>query len=119
VNDLFLGLIAAAVTIMAAIQVAAVVFAMRAAARVGEAVSRFEQQVKPIVANLHAVSSTRCSPASSNRRAKGSRWCRASSRRCLPSERRRRVRARVRRRWSTRRIRCSSGKNLIDVHPGR
>ena len=56
-NDLFLGLIAAAVLIMAAIQVAAVVFAVRAAARVGEAVSRFEQQVQPIVANLHAVSS--------------------------------------------------------------
>ena len=63
-NDLFLGLIAAAVMIMAAIQVAAVVFAMRAAARVGEAVSRFEQQVKPIVANLHAVSSQAARAAS-------------------------------------------------------
>ena len=63
-NDLFLGLIAAGVVIMATIQVAAVVFAVRAAARVGEAVSRFEQQVKPIVANLHAMSSQAARAAS-------------------------------------------------------
>ena len=56
-SDLFLGLIAAAVVIMAAIQVAAVVFALRAAQRVGEAVGRLEQHVKPIVADLQAVSS--------------------------------------------------------------
>jgi hypothetical protein len=57
VNDLFLGLIAAAVVIMAAIQIAAVVFAVRAARRVGDAVSRLEQHVKPIVADLQAVTS--------------------------------------------------------------
>jgi hypothetical protein len=57
VSDLFLGLIAAAVVIMAAIQVAAIVFAVRAARRVGEAIGRLEQHVKPIVADLQAVSS--------------------------------------------------------------
>lgn len=56
-SELFLGTIAAGVLIMATIQVAAIVFAMRAARRVGAAVSRLEQDVKPIVANLHAISS--------------------------------------------------------------
>lgn len=55
-SDLFLGLIAAAVVIMAAIQVAAIVFAMRAARRVSDAIGRLEQHVKPIVADLQAVS---------------------------------------------------------------
>jgi hypothetical protein len=55
VSDLFLGVIAAAVLTMAIIQVAAVVFALRAARRVGEAVSRFEQNVAPIVANLQTM----------------------------------------------------------------
>ena len=54
-SDLFLGVIAAAVLTMAIIQVAAVVFALRAARRVGEAVSRFEQNVAPIVANLQTM----------------------------------------------------------------
>jgi len=57
VSDLFLGVIAAAVLIMAVIQVAAIVFALRAARRVGDAVSRFEQDVQPIVANLQAITS--------------------------------------------------------------
>ena len=42
---------------MAIIQVAAIVFALRAARRVGDAVSRFEQDVQPIVANLQAIAS--------------------------------------------------------------
>lgn len=56
-SDLFLGVIAAAVLIMAIIQVAAIVFALRAARRVGDAVSRFEQDVQPLVANLQAIAS--------------------------------------------------------------
>jgi hypothetical protein len=56
VSDLFLGVIAVAVLIMATIQVAAIVFAIRAARRVGEAVSRLEQNVQPIVANLQTLS---------------------------------------------------------------
>jgi hypothetical protein len=56
VTDLFLGVIAAAVLVMAIIQVAAIVFAARAARRVGEAVQRLERNVQPIVANLQSVS---------------------------------------------------------------
>ena len=56
-TDLFLGIIAVAVLVMAMIQVAAMVFATRAARRVGDAVTRFERDVKPIVANLQVMSS--------------------------------------------------------------
>lgn len=55
-NDLFLGIIAVAVTVMAIVQVAAIVFATRAARSVGEAVSRLEREVHPIVANLQTMS---------------------------------------------------------------
>jgi hypothetical protein len=55
VSDFFLGVIAVAVLTMAAIQVAAIVFALRAARRVGEAVSRLERNVAPIVANLQTI----------------------------------------------------------------
>ena len=56
-NDVFLGTIAVAVLVMAVIQVAAVVLAARAARRVGDAMARLEQDVRPIVANLQAMSS--------------------------------------------------------------
>ena len=55
-TDLYLGLIALGVLVMAAIQVAAIVAAMKAAKRVSEMASRFEQDVRPIVANLQKVS---------------------------------------------------------------
>ena len=55
-TDLYLGLIALGVLVMAVIQVAAVVTAMKAAKRVSEMASRFEQDVRPIVANLQKVS---------------------------------------------------------------
>jgi hypothetical protein len=55
-NDLYLGLIALGVLVMAAIQVGAVVAALRAARRVGEMATRFEQDVRPIVVNLQKVS---------------------------------------------------------------
>jgi hypothetical protein len=57
VSELFLGVIAAAVLTMAIIQVTAIVFALRAARRVGEAVNRFERTVAPIVANLQTITS--------------------------------------------------------------
>jgi hypothetical protein len=57
VSDLFLGMIAVAVLVMAIIQVGALVVALRTARRVGETVSRLEQEVKPIVDNLHTMSS--------------------------------------------------------------
>jgi len=56
VTDLFLGVIAFAVLVMAIIQVAAIVFAARAARQVGAAVSRLEERVQPILANLQNVS---------------------------------------------------------------
>jgi hypothetical protein len=56
VTTVFLGIIAAAVLVMAVIQVAAIVFAARAAQHVGEAVTRLEQNIQPIVANLQKVS---------------------------------------------------------------
>jgi hypothetical protein len=56
VSDVFLGIIAAAVVVMAIIQVAAIVFAARAARSVGDAVTRFQEDVRPIVANLQTLS---------------------------------------------------------------
>ena len=55
-NDLYLGLIALGVIVMATIQVAAVVAGIRAARRVGEMAGRFERDVRPIIANLQKVS---------------------------------------------------------------
>ena len=55
-NELFLGLIAAAVVVMAVVQVVVVIVTTRAARNIGQAVSRLEQDVRPIVANLQAMS---------------------------------------------------------------
>jgi hypothetical protein len=55
-NDVFLGLIALGVLVMAAIQVGAVVFALRAAKRLEGAVNSLQQDFKPILANLQAIS---------------------------------------------------------------
>jgi hypothetical protein len=55
VSDVFLGVIAAAVAVMAIIQVAAIAFALKAARRVDEAVTRLERDVQPIVANLQSL----------------------------------------------------------------
>jgi hypothetical protein len=64
VSELFLGITATAVAVMAIIQVAAVVAAIRAARRVGDAVARFEKDVRPIVTNLHAMSTDAARAAS-------------------------------------------------------
>ena len=55
-NDVSLAVIAVAVAVMAVIQVAAVVVAVRAVRRVGDAVTRFEADIRPIVTNLKAMS---------------------------------------------------------------
>ncbi len=55
-TDVYLAVIALAVLVMAIIQVAAVVFAARTARRVGDVVSRFEDDVRPIVHNLQVMS---------------------------------------------------------------
>jgi hypothetical protein len=54
-SNLLLGVIAISVLIMAVIQVAAMVMAARAARRLGEIASRFEQDIRPIVSNLQSV----------------------------------------------------------------
>lgn len=54
-TDLFLGIIAVAVLVMAAIQVAAVVVAVRLARRVDRFADRVEQDIRPIVASLQAL----------------------------------------------------------------
>ena len=55
-SEVFLGIIAVSVLVMASIQVAAIVFAARAARRVSEAMARLEEEMRPIVANLRIVS---------------------------------------------------------------
>jgi len=57
VTNLFLGIIAVAVLVMAIIQVAAVVFAMAAARRIGQVADRIEQDLRPVVTNLQAMTS--------------------------------------------------------------
>jgi hypothetical protein len=55
-TDLFLGLIAFGVLVMAAIQVGAIVYAARTAGRIEGALGQLQQDIKPIVANLQAMS---------------------------------------------------------------
>jgi hypothetical protein len=54
-SEVFLGVIAVAVLVMAAIQVAAVVVALRFARRVDRFADRVEQDIRPIVASLQAL----------------------------------------------------------------
>lgn len=63
-NDVFLGVIAVAVAVMALIQVAVVVVAMRTSRRVADALARVEADVKPIVANLKSMSADAARTAS-------------------------------------------------------
>jgi hypothetical protein len=55
VTNVFLGVIAAAVLVMAGIQVAAVVLAARAARRIDHLAERIERDLQPVVANLSAL----------------------------------------------------------------
>ena len=63
-NDLYLGVIASAVTAMAVIQLVAIVVAMRTARRVGDVVTRLEDDVRPIVSNLKTMSADAARTAS-------------------------------------------------------
>lgn len=54
-GELFLGVIAFAVLLMALIQVAAIVAGIRLARRVDQLATQLEQDVKPLLANLTAV----------------------------------------------------------------
>ena len=54
-TNLFLGIIAVAVLVMAIIQVAAILFAMSAARRIGQVADRLERDLRPVVSNLQAI----------------------------------------------------------------
>ncbi len=56
-GELFLGIIALAVVVMAAIQVAAIFAGIRLARRVDELATQMDQEIKPLIANLSALSS--------------------------------------------------------------
>ena len=56
-TNVWLGIIAVAVLVMAVIQVAAIVFAMSAARRIGQVADRLERNLNPVVANLQTISS--------------------------------------------------------------
>ena len=51
-TEVFLGIIAVAVLVMAIIQVAAIVFAARAARRMGEAMARLDEQLDVLLADI-------------------------------------------------------------------
>jgi len=55
--ELFLGIIALAVVVMAAIQVAAIFAGLRLARRVDQLATQIDQEIKPLIANLSALSS--------------------------------------------------------------
>lgn len=56
-GELFLGIIAFAVVVMAAIQVAAIFAGMRLARRVDELATKMDEEIKPLIANLSVLSS--------------------------------------------------------------
>jgi hypothetical protein len=56
-GELLLGVIALAVVVMAAIQVAAVLAGLRLARRVDQLADQIDREIKPLIANLTAISS--------------------------------------------------------------
>ena len=56
-TDVWLGIIAVAVLVMAVIQVTAIVLAMSAARRIGQVADRLEQNLNPVVSNLQTITS--------------------------------------------------------------
>ena len=54
-NDVFLGIIAVAVAVMAIVQIGLIVVAVRAASRVARLTTQLEQDLRPLVANLQAM----------------------------------------------------------------
>ncbi len=54
-NDLFLGIIALAVSLMAAIQVSAIIVAARLAKRLDRLATQIEDDIKPVFQNLQAL----------------------------------------------------------------
>ncbi len=63
-NDVFLGIIALAVAVMAAIQVGAIIVAARVAKRVDRLASQIEQDIRPVFENLSAMTADAARAAS-------------------------------------------------------
>ena len=63
-SDTFLGVIALAVLVMASIQVALVVMAVRATRRVGRLADRLEEDLRPVVSSLQSVAADAARAAS-------------------------------------------------------
>ena len=63
-GEIFLGIIAVAVLIMALIQIAAIFAGMRLAKRVDQLATQIDQDIKPLIANLTALSSEAARAAS-------------------------------------------------------
>jgi hypothetical protein len=64
VSEVFLGIIALAVVVMAVIQVAGIVFAVSAARRIGETADRLERDLRPVVQNLQSITADAARAAS-------------------------------------------------------
>ena len=54
-SDVFLGIIALSVFVMAAVQVAVIVLALRATQRMSSLAEQLEREIRPVVANLQAI----------------------------------------------------------------
>lgn len=63
-NDLFLGIIAAAVAVMAAIQVGAIIVAARVAKRVDRLANQIEHDMRPMFQNLNVMTAEAARAAS-------------------------------------------------------
>jgi hypothetical protein len=55
VSDLFLGIIALSVLVMAAVQVAVIIMALRATQRMSSLAQQLEQDLRPVVSNLQTI----------------------------------------------------------------
>jgi hypothetical protein len=64
VNDVFLGIIAVAVALMAAIQVGAIIVAARVAKRVDRLANQIERDIRPVFENLNVMSAEAARAAS-------------------------------------------------------
>jgi hypothetical protein len=64
VSDVFLGIIALSVLVMAAIQVTVVLMTLRTTQRIGRLMAQLEQDIRPVVANLQAIAADAARAAS-------------------------------------------------------
>jgi len=55
VNDVFMGIIAAAVLVIAVVQVTVAILALRATKQIGQLTAKLDHDIRPIVANLQSI----------------------------------------------------------------